>query len=67
MPQVIRYFEKSDAKPGTYVEITREYKADGTSSATKGKLFRLASDRETGGETAYVPDMATPIRLLPLV
>ena len=67
MPQVIRYFEKSAERPGTYIEITREYMPDGSSSVHKGKLYRLASDSERGGEVAHVPDMHTPIRLLPLV
>lgn len=64
MPQVVRYFEKSPENPGAYVETIREYMPDGTSVAQRGKLYRVASDSETGGEVAFVPDLSAPVRLV---
>jgi hypothetical protein len=66
MPQVVRYFEKSTERPGTYVEVTREYRPEGGTLVHRGGSYRVALDREVGGEMAFVPDMTTPIRLLPV-
>ena len=64
MPNVIRYFERSH--PGTYVEVIREYDDNHNAKGVRyGRNFRLAEDHE-GGEVAVVPDMHTPIRLIPI-
>jgi hypothetical protein len=64
MPDIVRYFEKVDH--GRYVEVVREYDANRDCKAVRyGRKFRLANDGE-GGEVAFVPDMHTPIHLLPI-